>query len=644
MKFYEGTNLLNLNCIYNFIVGGRASGKSYWMAKHLIRRYLDHGEKFIRIIRNLAYVNGLNNYFSIVEDDMRANGELPDDYKGIRMKHMSYYLGDVEIGRVLSISQEQTYKSLVFDRDYINMVFEEFSAGDVMNYWQSPAYEIACFQSIISTVFRHRTGKVFFIGNNYEVNNPYFQHYGVEAHKLVLGQTTMFQPEITLGDKTVKGASVAVDYVPMAYENVDEIPPMLLTADNEMATTGEVTCSKYVIPNSVRYISYNGKIEAVMIEGITFIKPKLLRTSWDNGKTVRDYLFILDVDGKVLVSQIGKEEDVVDMSDQSHAFMQKLCSAEGIYPMQKSYMDIPMDVETATGMKISVMYFSDQISEYNFKEDCYDWREMHRLPEQLGMGTTPRTMVVNNYIEACKSANFYGYGNHQCCTTTDLVYKNRMDNNILDDSFDVKQYLIDKVQNNDVYIEEPMDNVKGALVKQDLLKKYATKKATKKQAAQLKEQFEANPDDLLDRIQRAIVERAVDKLYADCMVYEGDKNAQDVIRSFTDKVDRIVQKRITADNITDYWHILVNPYYRIAIPDLEACTEATERKLTNIAQRSREKTSDVRDLVPAGLPDGYSHNTRDYPLPKTEYMPRGIPSNIMAMLDHVTKSLEYMNK
>lgn len=637
MKFYEGTKLLDLNCIYNFIVGGRASGKSYWMAKHLIQRYLDHGEKFVRIIRNLAYANGLSTYFAIVEDDMRENGDLPDDYEGIRMKHMSYYLGEVEIGRVLSVSQEQKYKSLVFDRDYINMVFEEFSAGDVMDYWQSPAYEIACFQSIISTVFRHRTGKVFFIGNNYEVNNPYFQHYGVEAHKLVLGQTTMFQPEITLGDKTVKGASVAVDYVPMAYENVDEIPPMLLTADNEMATTGEVTCSKYVIPDSVRYIAYNGKIEAVMVEGITFIEPKLLRTSWDNGKTVRDYLFILDIDGKVLVSQIGKEEDIVDMSEQSIAFMQKLCSTEGMYPMQNSYMEIPMDVETATGMKVSVMYFSDQITEYNFKEDCYNWREMHRLPEQLGMGTTPRTLVVNNYIEACKSASFYGYGEHKTCTSADLVYKNRMDNNLLDDSFDVKQYVIDKVQNNDVYIEEPMDNVKEALVMQEEAKKNATKKATKKQTAQLKEQFEANHDDVLDRVQRAIVERSVEQVCADCMIYEGDKNAQDVIRSFTDKAYRIVQKRITSDNIAVYWHILVNPYYRITIPDLEACTEATERKLTKIAKNCSARTSDVRDLVPAGLPDEYSHDVKDYPLPKQEYKPKGLPSNVVAMLDYLNK-------
>ena len=633
MKFYEGTNLLNLNCIYNFIIGGRASGKSYWMAKHLIRRYLDHGEKFVRIIRNLAYANGLNNYFSIVEDDMREAGELPDDYKGIRMKHMSYYLGDEEIGRVLSISMEQKYKSLVFDKDYVNMMFEEFSAGDVMDYWMSPAYEIACFQSIISTVFRHRTGKVFFIGNNYEVNNPYFQHYGVEAHKLVLGQVTTFQPEIALGDKTVKGASVAVDYVPMAYENIDEIPPMLLTADNEMATTGEVTCSKYVIPNSIRYISYDGKIEAILLEGLSFIEPRILRTRWDNGKSVREYLFVVDIDGKVLVNQIGKEEDIVDMSDKSPAFIEKLCNTEGIYPMQNSYMEIPMDIETETGFKLSVMYFSDQITEYNFKEDCNDWRELHRLPEQLGMGTTPRTMVVKGYIKACEEGNLYGYGEHYTYSPADLMYKNHVNNNNLDDSFDIKGYLTNKVANNETYVEEPLNNTKECLMKQELLRKYAVKKATKQQEAKLQEQLEANPEDLLDRIQRAIVERTVENIYTECLIYEGDKNAEDVIRSFTKKAYNVVQHQITVNNVKDYWHIIPNPYYRINIPDLEACIDKCERKLTELAQRRKAKTSDVRELIPAKLPDGYSHNTSDYPLPKIKYVPRELPSSIRAYLN-----------
>ena len=86
MKFYDGKQLLDKNCIYNFIVGGRASGKSYWLAKHLLKDYLEHGHKFVRVVRNLSFITGLENYFRVVESDMKEAGELPDDYEGVTMK------------------------------------------------------------------------------------------------------------------------------------------------------------------------------------------------------------------------------------------------------------------------------------------------------------------------------------------------------------------------------------------------------------------------------------------------------------------------------------------------------------------------------------------------------------------------------
>lgn len=627
MKYYNGTALLNKDCIYNFIAGGRASGKSYWMARFLLTEYLNKGKKFVRVIRNLSFAQGLENYFRVVEQDLADQGLLPDGYPGITMKGFEYRIGDIGIGRILSLSQEQKYKSLVFDNDYSYLVFEEFIANDISEYWQSPKYEIQCLQSIISTVFRHRTGKVFFIGNNYEVNNPYFEHYGIDVNKVKLGKISTFQSYIELNGKKVKGASVAIEYVPMAYENVDEIPMMLRTAENDMATSGNITKSRHILEGCIKLIKTGLGVEGILIDGIKLDHPKIFRTFWRRSaqygsddpaddNNYREYIIVLDRSGMCLIRQMS-DNDIIDLSMFSQQQLDMVANTNGVYPMQQAYMHFPLDIEMETGSKVNVLYFSDQTSEYNFRQDCMDLKTLRSLTNDLGFGCTPQTETAKDYVAACTSAGLHGYGvdrKGMYSYATDLIYENYAANGLLTTKkFDVNHYIKTKCINHEPDNSFDLLATKQSLAQQALKAELKAKygdKLLKSKAKQLDVQLDNNPDDVLERVQAAIADKALADIFDYCPANLDNKGLMDLIDSIKRKVHNVVTNSVTINNIKDYYGILVNPDYDCYPDQLDSYIDSAVDKVDKYLQRHVSRPAKVSSAMQ--LPDGYSNNTSDY--------------------------------
>ena len=440
MKYYKGDRLRRCNAVYNFEVGGRGSGKSYDMAEFLLKEYFDHGKRFVRTVRDATYATGIDTYFDTVLRDMTEAGEIEEGYRitffgGTEGEYIiSKGKEDKEIfGKVLAISQEQKYKSSVFDASYEYMFFEEFIANSPIAYaYNSAEAEVRAFNSIVSTVFRHRTGKVFFIGNNYDINNPYFEYFGVDGTKLKLGEVVKFQATFAHDKKgkEIKAASVAVEYVPMAYQDYNEIPMMLRVPNNEMATTGEVTKSRQIAENTVKYIVENGEIVAFIVDRITMEGPQAGKSFYYRGNIFNDgyeslhdaktspryheYLMMVDYIGTCLVSQIPEP---TDLTDERLIFVSTDAEARDIYrkyghrlvQMPDRYMHCQLDIASEVGTDVNCMYFDCQMTEYNFVQDVLDQERQRAIARQYGQGKTPNTEDIKDYKYFCKERGVRGY-------------------------------------------------------------------------------------------------------------------------------------------------------------------------------------------------------------------------------------------
>lgn len=242
MKFYSMEKILEQHAEYNIIYGGRAAGKSYAMAKELLRDYIDNGAEFVRLIRSYSYSAGLNTYFQEVIENEKLDVRVTYD-------HFNYYIDGEPFGYVFPLTMEHTKKSAQFPR-VRNVLLEEFVAPCAMDYADGdPDLELEHFASALSTIFRHRSGRVFLIGNNMETSNPYFEYFGINGVQLRKGSLKVFQGTTEINGEKIPGARIAVEFVPIGYEKPDEVPVMMRIPNNQIATTGDTQEGENIATN-----------------------------------------------------------------------------------------------------------------------------------------------------------------------------------------------------------------------------------------------------------------------------------------------------------------------------------------------------------------------------------------------------------
>ena len=242
MKFYSMKKILEQRAEYNIIYGGRAAGKSYAMAKELLQDYIDNGAEFVRLIRSYSYSAGLNTYFQEVIENEKLDVRVTYD-------HFNYYIDGEPFGYVFPLTMEHTKKSAQFPR-VRNVLLEEFVAPCAMDYADGdPDLELEHFASALSTIFRHRSGRVFLIGNNMETSNPYFEYFGINGVQLRKGALKVFQGTTEVNGEKIPGARIAVEFVPIGYEKPDEVPVMMRIPKNQIATTGDTQEGENIATN-----------------------------------------------------------------------------------------------------------------------------------------------------------------------------------------------------------------------------------------------------------------------------------------------------------------------------------------------------------------------------------------------------------
>lgn len=260
MIYYNGDKRRSMRCDYDVLFGGRANGKSYDVCKNdiiddyfnsgcthefgLVRRvgygasasvesltkwFADDLHKYLKEKYN-SYIKVESNTFYIVNYDDETE-ELKANQKKPRLKAKVF-------GHFFSLAIEEKYKSQQFDNVH-TLVYEEFCPMSIYGYIED---EITHFTSLISTIFRHRNGKIILIGNTINKYNIYFDWLGIDIDKLELKPGDI----IKLQSKQFKdGATICVDFAKMPYEDESEIPHMLKIGKCEVATTGDYTKSEY---------------------------------------------------------------------------------------------------------------------------------------------------------------------------------------------------------------------------------------------------------------------------------------------------------------------------------------------------------------------------------------------------------------
>ena len=187
------------------VLGERSNGKSY-CAKNLVLNYcLKNNKEFVYLRRyDLDVKDSLCvGYFGDCPVETMTAGE----YSCIDVFRKGIYFSTIDengkvkhgqkVGYCHALSGAEHYKSLAFpDVDYI--IYEEFVSQDGRYLFNEPSK----LQQYISTIFRHRKGKVILIGNTISRICPYYNEWNLGVSKMKLGEVSDINFHNDNGDDT----------------------------------------------------------------------------------------------------------------------------------------------------------------------------------------------------------------------------------------------------------------------------------------------------------------------------------------------------------------------------------------------------------------------------------------------------------
>ena len=145
-----------------------------------------------------------------------------------------YTIDGHPFGYVCYLSLSNKVKSAVFDPKTTRIVLEEVIENGINDYICN---EYSALMSIVSTVFRHRNGQVFILGNFLNQDSkqaPILRGFGIDVDKQELKQGKIYQ----WGDGNTS-AKVCFFWDSVAYEEESEVPVVQKVAGNQVAITGD---------------------------------------------------------------------------------------------------------------------------------------------------------------------------------------------------------------------------------------------------------------------------------------------------------------------------------------------------------------------------------------------------------------------
>lgn len=181
LNFVKTKIVMAMHGIYNLILGERGNGKSYSTKLGIIKYCYENKKEFAYLRRYAEDCKDsmCSPYFADVPVSALTDGK----YSCITVYRKDIFLCNVsddrkivrgqKIGSCFALSASEHYKSLMFPLiDF--MVYEEFITD---GYYL--ANEPDKLQNLVSTIFRHRKGKVYLIGNKISRICPYYSEWSL---------------------------------------------------------------------------------------------------------------------------------------------------------------------------------------------------------------------------------------------------------------------------------------------------------------------------------------------------------------------------------------------------------------------------------------------------------------------------------
>lgn len=285
IKYYSLNAILELEAVYNVVVGERSNGKTYATLKHGLEKYLKDGKEVAIIRRWKEDITGRR--ARAIWDGIESNNvvsELTDgEYEGIYYYGGRYYLCTYEDGKaiynetdvfahVFALSDTEHNKG-VSHPHVGTIIFDEFiTKGTYLR------DEFVIFMNTVSTIVRKRTDvEIFMLGNTVNRFNPYFKEMGLtHANQMEQGTIDLYK----YGDK---GLTVAIEYAEGSLSRSGN--DFYFAFDNpklEMITDGAWELDMYphapmkFLPKHIQFIYFIVfdeqiyQCEIVMVDDVTF--------------------------------------------------------------------------------------------------------------------------------------------------------------------------------------------------------------------------------------------------------------------------------------------------------------------------------------------------------------------------------------
>ncbi len=199
-KYYSLKEILKADggCTFNILLGQKGNGKSYAVKDYILQIAFNERDPFSGDpveCYQFAYFRrwdielkaaDIEQYFTdfIENDDGRRRiEEITDgEYSTISVYQKKIYFANVDedtgkvirgkhIGYVFSLARSSKYASLSYPKIGVG-VFEEFITDEGYQ-----PKEPSTFVRLLSTIFRHRSPKIFMIGNTLSRESPYFSEF-----------------------------------------------------------------------------------------------------------------------------------------------------------------------------------------------------------------------------------------------------------------------------------------------------------------------------------------------------------------------------------------------------------------------------------------------------------------------------------
>lgn len=166
--FWDINRTLSYNCLFNFIVGIRGTGKTYGFKKWAIASFLKTGAEFIYVRRFSKELNKIATFFNDVSKDFPGHE--------FKVKGTEFFIDGKYCGRGIILATAKIEKSVSFP-NVDKICFDEFILDSGYHHYLPD--EITAFLELYETIARMRDVRMFFLSNAITIANPYFIYFNI---------------------------------------------------------------------------------------------------------------------------------------------------------------------------------------------------------------------------------------------------------------------------------------------------------------------------------------------------------------------------------------------------------------------------------------------------------------------------------